>query len=472
MVIVAPASGMLPCCVDGNLPRDAKPRLPDHGSTRSSMDSSSVPTGEFVGIVVCLSLSAFFSATETAVTALPRKKVREILDAGGDAARSLRRWHDHPDKVLSTLLVGNNLVNIAMSVMAARVAHHYLASYADAVAVGITTLVVLAVGEVIPKSLARVRSVNFAPIALRLLTPFWFLLYPVAWVYARAAGRVARTVLGPETPQPTVTEGELEYLIEVGQREGIFQEEEQGRLLGAVVEFNDTVAREIMIPRVDVTAIEAGCALQEALDVASRSGHSRIPVYEEDIDKVVGVLHVKELLVLLGPNRPSATRVADLMRKPVLFVPETQRIALILKEIKRRASHMAVVVDEFGGMAGIITLEDIIEELVGDIQDEYDHEERAIKPDGTDGVVVLGKVSLFDLGEHLGVEFPEHSDFDTVGGLVAAELGHIPAPGEALCWAGLRFEVLRASERRVEEVRVTTHCKPPPPDTNGASEPS
>lgn len=382
-------------------------------------------------------------------------------------ARVLQAWLDRPNQILSTLLVGNNIVNIAASVLSVRVAVWFFQNsgpnaqtYADAAAVVGTTLLLLVFAEVSPKTYAKHN-------ALRVSVPaMWFVrivekpLLPAAWVLTKLGKVVVRLFGGnPSRKDPTVTEEEIEYMIELGTRESVFEEKGRGQLLEAALEFGEKIAKEIMIPRTEAFALDLTTSLDEALDKVISRGHSRVPVFNESIDQVDGILYVKDLLRAIARSEDSSGGIGDLIRTPVFFVPETQKIADTLHEMQSRRVHLAVVVDEFGGFSGIITIEDILEELVGEIRDEYDREEELVRQVDPDTFIANALVSIRDLGELLDVEFPDEGDYETLGGFVVANTGKVPEVGSVVEWGGLALEVILADERHVEQVRITRNVQ-------------
>jgi len=430
-----------------------------------------VPLPEFIGLAVCLLFSAFFSGTETALTALSHSRTKQLIDEGDRFSPVLRAWLDRPNRMLTTLLVGNNLVNILGSILAGRIAHAYLDSYADAVAVAAMTAVVLVFGEVTPKTYAKHNPERVAVPAMYLVRLFEYAFFPVAWSLARFGRGLVRVVGGnASTDGPSVTEGEIEYMIELGQKEGVFEEDARGELLSSALEFNEIIAKEIMIPRTKAHFLQVDTPLKEALEKAIAWGHSRIPVYGATLDQVEGVLYAKDLLqaTRAEPRKPRA--LGRVIRRSLLIVPETQHVSDTLREMQRRRLHLGVVVDEFGGTAGIITIEDIIEELVGEIRDEYDKEEEPLRQVDDDHYVVDAQMSIFDLGEALSVEFPDDGEYESVGGFVISQLGKVPEVGTTLDFAGLQLRVLAASDRRISRLRVER--LPPPTQDDDDAEPS
>lgn len=414
------------------------------------------PVGDLVGVAVCLVFSAFFSGTETALTALSDRRAQQAVDQGGRFTRVLQNWIDRPTRILTTLLVGNNLVNIIGSVLAARIAHSLLDSYADAVAVGAMTLVVLVLGEVTPKTYAKHNPLKVAVPAMYLVRFFELLFFPVAWVLAHFGGGLIRAAGGKHVSEgPTVTESDIEYLLELGQREGVFEEDDRAELIASAWEFGETIAKEAMVPRTDAHFLPLDLSLQEAVKLLVGWGHSRVPVYETTPDQLVGLLYAKDVLRVTACSDVTVPLVAEIMRPNLLFIPETQKISDTLSLMRTSGQHLGIVLDEFGGTAGIITMEDILEELVGEIRDEFDEpEEEELQKVAEDHFIADAGIDVFELGEELGEEIPDDGEYETLGGFLTSQLGRVPVAGDQVVLGTLHFSVTEAEPRRVITVDI------------------
>ncbi len=418
-----------------------------------------------------LLVASFCSGTETALTAIGEARARQLVETGGRRRRLLRLWVDHPERVLSTILVGSTLVNVGAGALsadiAARVATAHGLSPASslAVAAGITTAVVLFLGEIVPKTLAKRHPVPVALTSIPFVHPLYWALWPVSTGLSRATSLLFRLAGGPRERTPSVTSEEIEYLIEMGTREGVLDEVKE-ELLNSVLEFADRVVKEIMVPRTGMVAIDKDAPPEEIVRIVTENPYSRIPVYQGTIDNVVGILLVRDLIPDLrsGPVRSVPL---DRCLKPTFFVPEQMKISRLLKEMQRRKTHLAVVVDEFGGTSGLCTLEDVLEEIVGEIQDEADAEAAPIKAVGEGVYLAEATMPLHDLEEYLNhqvegiaedrehrIRFPEDGDYETLGGFVTATAGRVPPVGAAVSWSGLNFTVRGGDERRVTRVEI------------------
>jgi CBS domain containing-hemolysin-like protein len=423
--------------------------------------------------LVLLVASAFCSGTETALTALGETRARQLRDGGGRRARMLGLWIDHPERVLSTLLIGNTLVNIGAGALAAATGARVAAwtgwngATSVAAATAIATVLILFFGEIIPKTVAKRFPVKFALAVIPVVRVTCWALWPVALGVTRATGMLLR-ILGVKGGAPTVTSEEIEYLIEMGSREGVLDEVKE-QLLNSVLEFADRVAKEIMVPRTRMVAIDKDVAPEELVRIVTENPYSRMPVYDTTVDNVIGILLVKEVVQALRGDAGAATFSLQRHLKPPFFVPEQMKISRLLKEMQRRHVHLAIVVDEFGGTSGLVTLEDVLEEIVGEIQDEGDVEAAPVKEVAPGVWLADASVPLHDLEAFLNapppgvgegtaaapqIRFPEEGDYETLGGFVIATAGRVPPPGTILTWDGLTFTVRAADDRRVTRVEI------------------
>jgi len=418
-----------------------------------------VPAWQWITLVAALVGSAFFSSSETALTALGEARVRALIESGGRRARLLKLWQKHPDRILSALLLGNTLVNVGMGSLTALIADEMGASHALALLTGLTTVIILLFGEITPKTFAKRHASGFAVFIIPLVALVYWILYPLAWLFVQLPRALARATGSDETPPESVTSQELGYLIEMGAKQGSIDKVRQ-QLLSSVLAFTEVLVKEIMIPRTQVVALEETASYDEALKLVTESELSRIPVYRNSLDEIIGVLYVKSLLADVKKGiAPGQFSLPKYLRKP-FFVPEAMKVSRLLTEMQKRRTHLATVVDEFGGTSGIVTLEDVVEEIVGEIHDESDIEDKKLKV-LSDGVILAdAQVSIRDLETHLGIEFPEGGDYETLGGFLTATAGRVPPAGSLVVWGGLTFTVKAADDRRVQKVEIAR--KPAP----------
>jgi CBS domain containing-hemolysin-like protein len=404
---------------------------------------------------LCILLSAFFSGSEVALLSITHAKVRTLLSGGGKGAQALADLKRSPDHIIITVLIANTLVNVAAASIATSLAIERFGNAGIGVATGVVVLLLLVFGEIGPKMLA----VRFTePVALAVARPIQLLatvFTPFIWVFDRLARSMELT---KAFAKPAITEEEIRGWIELGREEGTLEREEQ-QMLFNVLEFGDTTAREVMTPRVNVTMIDEHDTLDQAVAVFKDTGFSRLPVFSGEKGNVVGLLNVKEVFPVVLEERQEVT-IRALMHDP-LFVPETMKIDDVLKELQRRKIHMGFVLDEYGEFAGIITVEDILEELVGEILDEFDHDEPEIQIVEPGVYLINGQVRVRDANEQLGIFLPLEASYETLGGLVIERLGHLPRRGDTVSidGAGLTITVVQILGRRVGRVKV--NASPP-----------
>jgi len=420
---------------------------------------TAIPTWELATLVFCLLSIAFFSASETSLTALPDAKTRHIVEAANGKSL-LAIWLRAPERVLATLLVGNTVASVGASALATSIVEAAGIPHGVAIATGVMTLVVLFFGELTPKTFAKRHAEKVARLLIPLIWLVWLLLSPVTWVVVGLTRRLMPTQKGHK-PAPSTTAEEIEYLIDLGTREGVLDAVKE-ELLNSVLEFADLLVKEIMVPRTRVVALDRAMGFDEVMKLVNEAEHSRLPVYEESIDNVLGVVNIKDILKDLRKAEASAFKLERYVRPP-FFVPEVMKISRLLKEFQKRKTHLAIVVDEFGGTSGIVTLEDVVEEIVGEIQDEHDVEEKPVKQLAPGKFLAEASVSLRALEETLGVSFPEEGDYETLGGFLTATAGRVPPPGSCLGWNGLAFTVRAGDERRVTKVEIVRAGEPVAP---------
>ncbi len=420
---------------------------------------------ELIAIVFSIIGTAFFSAAETAITSLGVLKTRHIMENKQQLTQPLRLWLTQPSRVLTTILIFNNLCKVMASVLATDLASRYFGDQAIGVAIGIVTLLFLILGEIIPKSFARANSEQVAHYAMLVIHVLYRLFFPVVWVFSEFANLVIRRLGSDQALQPAITEEELEFLIEVSEKSGVIEDMKKDMING-VFEFDETKVREIMTPRTDIFALEKSESIDQAVRMIIQSGHSRLPVYDEQIDNVMGIVFAKDLLrYLADPKRnkaspPQLAPLTAMMREPQ-FVPESKPLMEVFKELKHSKNHMAIIIDEYGGTAGLVTMEDILEEIVGDIQDEFDAEEAEILQVEEDVFDVAGYVNItefmeyFDLDESFAKDV--EGEVDTMAGWMTQLLGHLPEVGQTLTHGELTFEVTEVDRHRIERLRVIRH---------------
>jgi putative hemolysin len=410
-------------------------------------------------LIVCLFLSAFFSSAETAITSLGTLKVKHLINSMPKISY-MNLWLKHPRRVLTTILIYNNVVNILASAVITQLANQYFKSGVIGIATGITTFLVLVFGEIIPKSFARTHSQKVALFSMKILILVYYCTYPIIRVLSGFADYVIKFFSDGENKPPLITEEELEFLMIEGKKAGVLEDIKKDIIEGAF-DFDDTKVREILTPRTNMTALTKNVSLAEAIKVTIDTGHSRIPVYDESIDKVVGILFAKDLLHHSQNvnNKPLKTK--DVMRQ-AFFVPESKSIMEAFKDLKRSRNHMAIVIDEYGGTAGLVTMEDILEEIVGEIQDEFDVEQTKILKTSANTYEVSGAINIdeffeyFELNTKILDELKKEQDADTLAGWITQLVGQMPKVGQKVSAGPFSFEVLEVSNKRINLIKVKT----------------
>jgi len=411
-------------------------------------------TGEIILLIVLLVLSGFFSMAETALMSLSKIRIRHMVEEKVKGAKLVEKLLEEPNKLLGAILIGNNIVNIGASSLATNLTAKLLGGSEASIAISTfaMTILVLIFGEITPKSIAKQKSESVSlfvskPIRLCVIIfkPFVAVFTGISSVFIRLFGG------DPKATEPFITEEELKTMVGVSEEEGVLEDVEKEMIFN-VFDFADMQVKDVMVQRVNVTAIDSEATYDEILDVVKKEQFSRIPVYNENIDDVIGILNVKDLII--AGDTSEDFKVLNYVREP-FYTFEFKKIAEVFNEMKKTRTPMAVVLDEYGGTVGIITMEDIIEEIVGEIEDEYDEENNTIQIVKEDEYIVDGSAKLHDISELIGVNV-ESEELDSVGGLIIEELGRIPESKEEVLINDLRFVVEELDKNRIKKVRIYT----------------
>ncbi|MBT8401159.1 MAG: hemolysin family protein [Rhodothermia bacterium] len=414
---------------------------------------------EFGIFLLLLLSSAIFSGSEVALFSLDWSSREKLAEAEDRASARVLKLLEQPREVLISILILNTAVNVAAAIIAAVVTKQ-VADFFDwnpvLTVLGeviVLAFVILVVAEITPKLLARRSSVRFA----RLVSGFLLALHRVLYPASKSIAAVTKTMHGRFTPARRLSGEDVKAMAEIGEAHGTLEEDER-ELIHSIVEFGETTVREVMVSRLDIVALEVSLRLEEALDVIRESGHSRMPLYVEHLDNILGIIHAKDLLPYLSTNgRPhQEVNWTDISRK-ALFVPAGKKLDDLLKEFQARSTHIAIVVDEYGGTAGLVTLEDILEEIVGDIRDEYDDSEQPLYEQIAEGTYRFdARIDLDELNEVLEIQLDTAAfDFETLGGLILDLSGTIPSSGDELRYHRLRIVVHEVDNRRIKLADVT-----------------
>ena len=399
--------------------------------------------------IILLVFSAYFSGLETALFHL--KSTSNVND-------SVKKLLSRPKKLLSTLITGNTIVNIAIGSLAATYTVNNFSQISTLsipsllfIEVVIVTIVILIFGEIIPKTYAISQSEKLSNASAKFLQLIVKIVYPIAFVFYKITDVIIK-ILPIKKEQIFDSEEELIMLAEVGEEEGTLDHEESD-MIQSVLEFKNKLVKEIQIPRVDVVSIESSSSLDQAMDLIMNKKFSKIPVYKETVDNIKGILYAKDITPYLIGSRPEID-LLSLAREPY-FVPETKPIDEVMQEFKLKKTSIAVVVDEWGGTSGILTLEDIVEEITGELRDPFDKEEYEIlkKEDGS--AVVDGSINIYDIEENFDIEFPDEREYDTLAGFVLNDIGDIPKEGEIVNFENYYFKVLKVLSNRIDKIEIS-----------------
>ena len=391
--------------------------------------------------------------SETALMSISKIRTRHLVEEGVKGAKGLQKLVNDPNKLLGAVLIGNNIVNIASSAIATTIATGLFgAGSGVAIATGVMTVLVLIFGEITPKSLAKQNSEK---ISLKLAKPISIVvvvLKPLIAVFTGVSSVFIKLFGGdPKASEPFITQEELKTMVGVSEEEGVLEDVEKEMIFN-VFDFVDAQVKDVMIQRVDIVAINKDSSYKEILEIIRKEQFSRIPIYDDTIDNIVGVLNVKDLIVQEKNNLQF--NVLDYAREP-FYTFEFKKIKEVLNEMKKTRNHMAIVLDEYAGTVGIITIEDLIEEIVGDIEDEYDEHNEMIKVVKEDEYIVDGSAKLDDISDLIGVNM-ESEELDSVGGLIIEELGRIPEEHEEVVIDNIKFVVEEVEKNRIKKVRIYT----------------
>ena len=409
-----------------------------------------------IALVFLVACSAFFSASETAFSSLNQIRLKSRAEDGDASAARVLAMAEKYDKLLSTILIGNNIVNIAAASIGTILFTRALGAERGAtMSTIVLTIVVLIFGEVTPKSLAKEMPETVATAVSPMLNLLMVLFTPLTWLFSQWKRLLGHFV--HSTEEDTITEGELMTMVSEAENDGELTDRES-ELIRSAIEFDDVEVEEILTPRVDVVAVEDNTSLDEVAQTFAESGYSRLPVYHDTIDNIIGVVHEKDFYLARLKKETSLEELVE----PTLYTTGSTQISQLLRTLREQHHHLAVVVDEYGGTEGIITLEDILEELVGEIWDEHDEATEDFHKQSDGSWIVLGSASVDDLFETLGLPEDEDIDSNTVNGLVQEKTCHLPKVGDRFTLGSYDGVVTRTAKRRVTEVRLTPAEKPEP----------
>jgi putative hemolysin len=426
------------------------------------VDSSSVL--QFIFLIVLIALSAFFSSAETALTTVNRVRVRTLIDEGNRRAAVLQKVLDNYSKMLSSILIGNNVVNLSASALTTTLAMKLWGNYAVSIATGVLTLVVLLCGEIVPKNAATLNAEKISLAYARIIYYLMKLLTPLIYIVDRlSVGIMILLHVDPNKKKDQITESELKTYVDVSHEDGVIESEER-EMIYNVFDFSDAVAKDIMIPRIDMSTINVEAGYEELLGVFKEYMYTRIPVYQDDNDNIIGLVNIKDFILVEDREN---FKITDILRD-AYYTYEFKKTADLMIEMREKRFNVAFVLNEYGSCVGMITLEDLLEEIVGEIRDEYDaDEDELIQEIGERQYLVEGGMKLDDINDALGTEL-ESEDYDSIGGIIIEILDRMPVPGdEVTTEAGIMLRAENVQQNRITKVLMTLPEPPAPQEDEG-----
>ncbi len=416
---------------------------------------------KLLGALVALLLCGLASAAETALTSVSRIKIKNLVETGDKKAQMIEHLLAEPNKFLSTILVVNSVAVIVASTLATGLALEFSENWGELIATILLSLVVLIFCEITPKTAAVQNPERWARALVNLVRGAAWLLTPLIALLGWITSFLVR-ILGGRLHRrgPFITEEELRMMVTVSEEEGVLEEGER-EMIHSIFELGDRPVRDIMVPRIDMITLESEHTLEEAINLIMQGGQSRIPVYEETIDNIIGVLYAKDLLRHARQGNLQA-KVRDFVR-PAYFVPESKKLDDLLHELQQQRIHIAIIVDEYGAVAGLVTIEDLVEQIIGDIQDEYDKEEILYEKVSDNEYIIDAKISIDEFNELLNTRLTDE-DYDTLGGFVYTQLDKVPSVGDEVTYQDLTLTVLSTKGRRITKVKVVRHPPQPQPE--------
>ena len=405
---------------------------------------------EIFTLAVLIGLSGFFSGLEVALVSVRLSKVEQMVKDKVKGATSLKKLKSNPSRMMASVNLGNNLVNVAATALATSVALKAFGNEGLAIAIGVMTFLILIFGEITPKTYCNANASKIAARYSRILLIFSYAFYPIVLVLERITKGIIK-LSGSNDEPPGLTEDEIKEVIEQGFKDKAIEKQESELVHGAL-NFDDIIIRSVMTPRIKMFILNSKMMLFEALPEINKNGFSRIPVFADNADQIVGIVHVRDVLKKLESDE-KVISLEQIMREPV-FVSQEKRVSDLLKEMQGRRTHMAIVLDEFGGVEGCVTLEDLLEEIVGEIQDETDSEKPSFQNDGNDAIVTDGDIEIDTINEIFKVNLPSGDDYSRLNGLLHEKLHDIPKEGDKIEISSLRILIEKVSKNKPEKIRI------------------
>ena len=405
---------------------------------------------ELLILIVLIGLSGFFSGLEVALVGVRRSKVQQMLNKKLPGSSSLHKLKSNPSRMMASVNLGNNLVNVAATALATAMALKLFDNGALAIAIGVMTFLILVFGEITPKTYCNANAAKIALRYSRVLLAFSYAFYPIVWVFEQITKGIIKLTGSSQDP-PRLTEEEIKGVIEQGLQDKAIEKQESELVHGAL-NFDDIVIRSVMTPRTNMFTLNSKILLFEALPLINQSGFSRIPIYGKDHDEIVGIINVRDVLKYLEKDQ-KMVRLQQLSRKPI-FVSQEKKVSDLLREMQGRKAHMAIVLDEFGGVEGCVTLEDLVEEIVGEIHDETDVEKSNFQREGNNSITTNGDIEIDEINKIFRTDIPHGDDYASLNGLLHEKLSDIPKEGDKIVINSLRIIVEKVLRNKPEKIRI------------------
>jgi len=407
-------------------------------------------TIEIIILSVLIALSGFFSGLEVALVGVRRSKVHQMLSKKLPGANSLHKLKSNPSRMMASVNLGNNLVNVASTALATNIALKIFENNGLAIVIGVMTFLILVFGEITPKTYCNANAAKIALRYSRVLLAFSYAFYPVVWIFEQITKGIIKLTGSSQEP-PRLTEEEIKGVIEQGLEDNAIEKQES-KLVHGALDFDDIVIRSVMTPRTKMFTLNSKMLLFEALPLINKSGFSRIPLHGKNHDEITGIINVRDILKCLEKEQ-NMVNLQQLARKPI-FVSQEKKVSDLLKEMQGRKAHMAIVLDEFGGVEGCVTLEDLVEEIVGEIHDETDITKSNFQREGGDAIITNGDIEIDEINEIFRTNIPQGNDYASLSGLLHEKLRDIPKEGDRVIIGSLRIIVEKVLSNKPEKIRI------------------
>ena len=405
---------------------------------------------EIAALIAMIGLSGYFSGLEVALVSIRLSKIEQMIKDKVRGASSLQKLKSNPSRMMSSVNLGNNLASIAATALATDISLKFFGDDGLAIAIGIMTFLILIFGEITPKTYCNANAAKVAIKNSRILLIFGYVFFPIVWIFEMITKGMIKLTGSSDMP-PGLTEDEIKEVVEQGYKDKAIEKQESELVHGAL-NFDDIVIRTVMTPRTKMFKLNSKMMLFEALPAINKSGFSRIPVFADNTDQIVGIVHVRDVLKKLE-GYEKVISLEQIMREPV-FVSQEKRVSDLLKEMQGRRTHMAIVLDEFGGVEGCVTLEDLLEEIVGEIQDETDTEKPSFQRDGQNAIVTDGDIEIDIINEIFKSDIPPGDDYSTLNGLLHEQLHDMPKEDDKIEIGSLRIIIEKVSKNKPEKIRI------------------